>query len=215
MAEATTYNICSINPEKSDVTHPLILLLRDVVLVLLFIGAYVLLQETVRSFNYTWLVIMYAGLGFYIGLRANSVLHEWGHYLGAKFTGSKAPTNGFTKLFPMFNFDIERNTHKQFMAMSIGGSLFEWLFPLVLVFVLGYQSLENLALLSGAMLMAFSGSFIEAPIIIDAIRRGDGHSAWQDYLKVRPFRVKIGSFLGMTSALVFFIVMYGSSNGLF
>jgi len=51
------------------------------------------------------------------------LLHEWGHFLGARATGSVIkPAASLTALFS-FSFDSQRNSLRHFLAMTFGGWL--------------------------------------------------------------------------------------------
>lgn len=54
---------------------------------------------------------------------AGFLLHEWGHWLGARVTGSAMhyPRTVFAPL--LFHFDTRVNDRRQFLAMSFGGYL--------------------------------------------------------------------------------------------
>ena len=54
---------------------------------------------------------------------AGFLLHEWGHWLGARWTGSVVhyPRTVFAPL--LFHFDTRANDRRQFLAMSYGGYL--------------------------------------------------------------------------------------------
>jgi membrane-associated protease RseP (regulator of RpoE activity) len=54
---------------------------------------------------------------------AGFLLHEWGHWLGARWTGSVVhyPRSVLAPL--LFHFDTRANDRRQFLAMSLGGYL--------------------------------------------------------------------------------------------
>jgi hypothetical protein len=79
----------------------------------------------------------------------SSTIHEWGHFTGARLSGSVSPVFEAPKRhFFMFNFPIDQNDTRQFLWMSWGGILAPWVAVLLaLIFV-------PLALTSGAVLVA-------------------------------------------------------------
>lgn len=48
-------------------------------------------------------------------------LHEWGHFLGAVATRSRIEPAASLRAFFSFSFDSQRNSLRQFLAMSFGG----------------------------------------------------------------------------------------------
>lgn len=51
-----------------------------------------------------------------------NLAHEWGHYLGARLAGAKAPLKSKPAVLA-YDFDLENNSNDQFLAMSLGGTL--------------------------------------------------------------------------------------------
>jgi len=151
----------------------------------MLIGLPVLLHNWLISFEVSMLPWIAAIVGFTAGLQANGIFHEWGHFIGARILGGNVPTNPWNKLFPMFHFDMASNSHRQFMGMSIGGTVTEFLFPLGLLVVLGTGDLVTKGLVAGAFAAAILGILTEGPVIKRAIIMGDGIAAWQEYLTYR------------------------------
>ena len=61
--------------------------------------------------------------------------HEWGHFSGARLSGAVSPVLKERKSFFMFNFKTAVNSRAQFLAMSLGGPVANWL--LVCIGVVG------------------------------------------------------------------------------
>ena len=169
-------------------------MLRDALLLAVFAGIAILVDGWLQS---GWTAYIAGAVGFVAGFQGNGLCHEWGHYLGARLAGARAPRNRLGSVFPLFHFDIDSNSHGQFMAMSVGGNLLQWLFAIALLLALDSDSAGRLGLQCGALGFAILSSLTELPIIADALRRGDGRAAWQAYLPQRE-RVKVRTFmLGM------------------
>lgn len=99
-----------------------------------------------------------------------ALLHEWGHLAGALATGSVVhfPKGWVAKL--LFDFDVEANDRRQFLAMSLGGylgsvigvALFLWLLPL--------DRLAGQIAIAGAGLGMLVSMAIEMPTTIRVLR---------------------------------------------
>ena len=78
-----------------------------------------------------------------------STIHEWGHLAGARLLGAASPMFEAPKRhFFVFDFPLDQNDPRQFLAMSWGGILAPWLA------VAAAALLVPLALPSGAVLLA-------------------------------------------------------------
>lgn len=111
--------------------------------------------------------------GIAAGLVVVSLLHEWGHYAGAKLTGAIAPRNeprGLASLF-RFQFDLANNTLRQFTALGVGGNVAHWLAFLALFAFLPLDTVGQTALVAAALSFAFGASVLEVPIITRALKR--------------------------------------------
>ncbi|SVC40830.1 uncharacterized protein METZ01_LOCUS293684, partial [marine metagenome] len=72
----------------------------------------------------------------FVGVIIASIAHEWGHFSGARITGSVSPVMKEPVSFFMFSFKDEVNSREQFVAMSMGGPIANWLLVLGLFFLL-------------------------------------------------------------------------------
>ena len=94
------------------------------------------------------------------------LLHEWGHYLGAKLAQSRAPRISMPGLLSFrYNFDLENNSLGQFTAMSVAGSLAHWGVFLAAVLLLPMATLAQTAFVSATLAFAIFASIVEWPII--------------------------------------------------
>jgi len=97
-------------------------------------------------------------LGFYI-------LHEWGHYAGARLAGGHAPLKPVGGFLPIFDFDYQNNDARAFDWMSIGGNLGDISVVLLFFFALPLTSSGTAALVAGAFGFAVFAGAIEFPVI--------------------------------------------------
>lgn len=95
-----------------------------------------------------------------------SLLHEWGHYAGAKLSGAIAPRVKLAGLaFFRFNFDLEKNSLRQFASMSAGGNVAHWSAFAAAFLLVPMNTLAQSVFVSSALAFAVFASVIEWPII--------------------------------------------------
>ena len=95
-----------------------------------------------------------------------SILHEWGHFLGARLSGSNAPLLEKTFSFFFFNFKDEGNTKSQFLQMSLGGPLANWSLVIGVFFLLPLETWSQILLIATMLSIAVSVSIFEVPIML-------------------------------------------------
>lgn len=94
-----------------------------------------------------------------------SILHEWGHFAGARLAGAVSPVLKEPVSFFMFNFRYDLNTNGQFLAMSMGGPFANWMLALVLFLLLPLSTWPQALLFATTIAIAVSVSVFEFPII--------------------------------------------------
>ena len=95
-----------------------------------------------------------------------SILHEWGHFLGARLSGSNSPLLEKTFSFFFFNFKDEGNTKSQFLQMSLGGPLANWSLVIGVFFLLPLETWSQILLIATMLSIAVSVSIFEVPIML-------------------------------------------------
>ncbi len=101
------------------------------------------------------------------GWSITGLLHEWGHYAGAKLAGSIAPRvrlPGFS--FFRYNFDLEKNSIGQFAAMSLGGNVAHWGVVAAALLLVPTTTTSQATFVGATVAFAVFASVIEWPIII-------------------------------------------------
>jgi hypothetical protein len=93
------------------------------------------------------------------------LLHEWGHFAGARLAGGHAPLKPVGGFFPIFDFDYANNDARAFDWMSIGGNLGDISVVLLFFFALPMSSPGAAALVAGAFGFAVFATAIEFPVI--------------------------------------------------
>ena len=95
-----------------------------------------------------------------------SILHEWGHFLGARLSGSEAPLLEKTFSFFFFNFKDEGNTKSQFLKMSLGGPIANWSLVIAFFFLLPLETWSQVLFLATLLSTAVSVSIFEVPVML-------------------------------------------------
>ena len=107
---------------------------------------------------------------FLAGFVLGTLVHEWGHFLGARRAGAGYTVPGKPGLF-VFNFDFARNSPSQFLTMSHGGQLGGALAVLLLWLAVPTDTAGRAMLVAAAVGGAVFAAAIEWPII-RAVRAG-------------------------------------------
>jgi hypothetical protein len=63
---------------------------------------------------------------FVAALAVGYIVHEWGHFAGARLSGGTAPANDWKNL-QLFRFDFAKSEPQHFQWMTVGGNLTPWL----------------------------------------------------------------------------------------
>ena len=135
------------------------------------------------------------------------MLHEWGHYAGARWSGASTELLRRKGLrLARFTFDFSTSTPAQFTWMSLGGNLAHWGLVVLLFFALPMATPGQVALLAAAFGFAISASVFELPVI-GAVRAGQApQGALQARAERAPFKplgwVTIGSGAALFAALI-------------
>jgi len=100
------------------------------------------------------------------GWTITNLLHEWGHYAGAKLARAAAPRvkpPGFS--FFRYRFDLEGNSLAQFTAMSLGGNVAHWGAFAAALLLLPMATPAQSGFVAATFAFAVFASVIEWPII--------------------------------------------------
>lgn len=119
--------------------------------------------------------VMAAVASVVFGMVLSLIAHEWCHFAGARASGAISPVKAKPALF-MFDFDYANNSQRQFLTMSVGGSLGNWLLVLLVAWLIPIDSASRALLLAVAVALAVYVAVLEWPIIA-AVRRGTAPGA--------------------------------------
>lgn len=105
-----------------------------------------------------------------------SLFHEWGHFSGARISKSYSPIVREVKNQFMFGFNFAKNNTHQFLAMSIGGPIGNWLLVILVILLVPIDNPGRVTLLAMTVAKAISVCIFEIPIILRTISGGDPQS---------------------------------------
>ncbi|XOV88419.1 MAG: hypothetical protein ACFHX7_00730 [Pseudomonadota bacterium] len=101
------------------------------------------------------------------------LMHEWGHFTGARLSGAYSPLVQTPTSQFIFGFRFDRNTREQFLAMSLGGLAGSWLLVAIILLAVPLDNWGRVTLFAVAVARAISATLFEAPIVHRAWRGGD------------------------------------------
>ena len=102
------------------------------------------------------------------------VLHEWGHFAGARLSGAASPVHEKPiNHFFMFDFPFDRNDGRQFLWMSWGGIIAPWALVLLTLWLVPIDTAGRAMLLAVFFARAVSVSLFEVPVVMRAMGGGD------------------------------------------
>lgn len=104
-----------------------------------------------------------AAWAFLSGMALSHIIHEWGHFAGALFTGSRFTVK--PKIFPLFfDFDYVSNSSRQFLCMSLGGLAGNVLLLIILALWIVPQTLVLTSVLAAVLGQLVYVLILELPI---------------------------------------------------
>ena len=110
--------------------------------------------------------------GLLAGVTIPTLVHEWFHYLGAKFSGGKYSIPKPLGLF-VYDWDFTANSTRQFFVMSLGGTLGSLVAIIFLFQVLPADTAGRAALLAASVgSLGFAGA-IEWPVLLRTRKSGE------------------------------------------
>jgi hypothetical protein len=120
----------------------------------------------------SWHVVTGLGLASFLsvitavlaGVTTATLVHEWFHYFGARYAIGKFDIPATPGLF-VFNWDFANNSVRQFLIMSVAGSVGGVLSVLLLWHAVPADSIGRAALRSAAIASVIYSAMIEWPVI--------------------------------------------------
>ena len=149
---------------KDEATLSLVIL-RDVAVVSILLSIFAAAETwaTVSGLAIASLLSVVDGL--LVGAATAALMHEWGHFAGARLAGGHAPLKPIRDFLPIFDFDYKNNSAIAFEWMSIGGNVGNISVVLIFFVVLPLDSAGAAALVAGAFGFTVFAGGIEFPVI--------------------------------------------------
>ena len=142
------------------------MLLKDITVIFAALAIWGSADSWASNSGLSLALVTAVGTALIAGWLIASLLHEWGHYFGAKVANSRAPRMTFPGfLFVRYNFDLEQNSLAQFTSMSVAGSIAHWGVFVAALLLFPMTSLAQTAFVSATFAFAVFASIIEWPII--------------------------------------------------
>ncbi|MBK6286192.1 MAG: hypothetical protein IPJ33_12145 [Gammaproteobacteria bacterium] len=116
--------------------------------------------------------LLSTGMAIVAAVVFTTLVHEWCHFLGAKFSGAAYTVPATLGLF-VFNFDFARNSLAQFYSMSHAGQAGSWLAVLLLYLAVPMDTAGRVMLVCAAIGSAVFAGLIEWPVLRRTRRSGN------------------------------------------
>ena len=142
--------------------------------------------------------------GLLVGAALGALSHEWGHFTGARASGSDTPLLPFSAFPQIFNLNLMKCEASHFMGMSLGGNIGHWLLFVLLITGLPLTSVGQIALVSGSFGFGIFATSVELPVILKA--RG-GAKPLEALSVIPPNFVRRNGSWGLAAAVLAFLVI--------
>ncbi len=109
-----------------------------------------------------------------------SLVHEWGHYAGARLAGAEAPV--FPKPVRYF-FLFDRNDRRQFLWMSAGGILAPWALVVLAVLCVPIDNASRAMLLAALVARAVQIAVFEVPVALNTAQGAEPRAELERQVK--------------------------------
>ena len=107
------------------------------------------------------------------------------------------------RLYFFFNFDMEQNSVSQFISLSLGGIIANWVLVLLILVAIPITSLAAAALLAVAVARAVNVAFFEVPIVLRVRESEDPSKELNHQLETYGLRQMPGLIAGAFVFLAF------------
>jgi len=142
--------------------------------------------------------------GILAGLATTTLVHEWFHLLGARYCGARYDIPASAGLF-VYDWDFTANSPRQFLVMSVAGSIGGALAVVLLWLSLPTDTAGRAAVLAAAISSFAFAAAIEWPVLLRTRSGGDPLAE----LSKTDKGVLTRSFLiGSAVGLVSFVLVY-------
>ncbi|MCB1645261.1 MAG: hypothetical protein KDI36_07395 [Pseudomonadales bacterium] len=136
-------------------------------------GIWAATDAWLTSTGLTLASVMSVIAAFAAGSVLATIFHEWGHFIGARLAGSHSPMVYKPVTAFIFGFSFEKNTREQFLSMSLGGPVANWLLVLIVALMIPIDNAGRAMLLATVAGRAIAVVLFEGPVIMRVWNRED------------------------------------------
>jgi len=140
--------------------------------ILLYLAVFAAMDAWVVSTALPLAYILSVITALVVGHYLSGQFHEWGHFVGARVASSHAPMVPKPIEEFVFGFNMEKNTAKQFLFMSFGGPIGNFLLVFLVLLLIPLDNLGRAALFAMVLGKAIGVVVFEGPIIYRTIKGG-------------------------------------------
>jgi hypothetical protein len=137
------------------------------------------------------------------GVVISTLIHEWFHYAGAKFSGSSYRIPAKRGLF-VYDFDFKKSSEAQFNMMSYAGQLGSIASVILLFTLVPADNPGRAMLIAGAIGATLFGGSIEWPVLM---RVKQSHQPLQELAKITPAVFKRSLLIGTGGGALAWLVL--------
>jgi hypothetical protein len=159
----------------------------------------------------TWYLVTELGVANFLAIATamvagpvvSTIIHEWFHYAGAKFSGASYKIPEKVGL-SVYDFDYGKNTEAQFNTMSYAGQIGSWVAVVGLFMLVPIDNSGRAMLVAAAIGSAIFGGCIEWPVLQ---RTRLSHDPLAELKKITPAVFKRSLFMGLGSGALVWLVI--------
>jgi hypothetical protein len=137
------------------------------------------------------------------GAVVSTLIHEWFHYAGAKFSAAQYRIPEKAGLF-VYDWDFGANSEQQFYTMSYAGQLGSLLAVVLLVMLVPVDNSGRAMLIAAAIGSGVFGASIEWPVLK---RTRISHNPLAELAKITPEVFKRSLGIGVAAALIIWLII--------
>jgi hypothetical protein len=134
-----------------------------------------------------------------------ALVHEWGHYTGARLSGAEAPVfKEPVRYFFLFDFSFDRNDRRQFLWMSWGGILAPWALVGLTALSVPIDNASRALLLAAFVARAVQIAAFEVPVALETARGAEPLAELKRQVKAGG--LVRGRWIGLAAGAVVWLV---------
>jgi len=141
--------------------------------ILAYLTAFAAMDAWVVSTSLPLAYVLSVVTALVVGHYLAGQFHEWGHFVGARVAKSHSPMVPKPSEEFVFGFSMKKTTAKQFLSMSFGGPIGNFLLVFLILVLVPLDNPGRTALFAMALGKAIGVVVFEGPIIYKTLKGGD------------------------------------------